>query len=139
MSDLRTSLESNDLKSFERIIANKQNRIQDEPFLMSYFEPLRRRMQEQVLVNLVKPFQSVSITFLASELLLQEVAVLNLLVDMISDSRLNGQIDQMAGIVHMKCPNQVSSILNKQFESLGRYAEGVTGVMHGVSNRVAIQ
>jgi hypothetical protein len=53
MADLRQSLEANDLVRFERILKNKQNRIVDEPFLMTYIQPLRRRMREQVqLINL---------------------------------------------------------------------------------------
>ena len=53
MSDLRLCLESNDLAKFERILKNKQNRIVDEPFLMTYIEPLRRRMREQVINDLI--------------------------------------------------------------------------------------
>jgi hypothetical protein len=49
MSDLRNSLEANDLTRFEKIIRNKQNRIMEESFLMKYIEPLRRRMREQVV------------------------------------------------------------------------------------------
>lgn len=49
MSDLRQSLEANDLARFERTVHNKKNRILDEPFLMRYLEPLRRRMREQVV------------------------------------------------------------------------------------------
>jgi COP9 signalosome complex subunit 2 len=48
MSDLRACLEANDLARFERTVRNKQNRIIDEPFLMTYIQPLRRRMREQV-------------------------------------------------------------------------------------------
>jgi len=48
MSDLRQCLEANDLARFERTIRNKQNKILDEPFLMTYIQPLRRRMREQV-------------------------------------------------------------------------------------------
>jgi hypothetical protein len=44
----RQSLEANDLTRFEKTIQNKRNRILDEPFLMTYIEPLRRRMREQV-------------------------------------------------------------------------------------------
>jgi COP9 signalosome complex subunit 2 len=50
MSDLRQSLEANDLKRFERILKNKNNKILDEPFLMKYIHPLRRRMREQVIL-----------------------------------------------------------------------------------------
>ena len=48
MSDLRTSLDAHDITKFERILGNKHNRIQEEPFIMTYIEPLRRRMREQV-------------------------------------------------------------------------------------------
>lgn len=48
MSDLRQSLEANDLARFERTVNNRKNRILDEPFIMKYLEPLRRRMREQV-------------------------------------------------------------------------------------------
>jgi COP9 signalosome complex subunit 2 len=50
MSDLRQSLEANDLARFERTVNNKKNRICDEPFIMKYLEPLRRRMREQVRI-----------------------------------------------------------------------------------------
>lgn len=53
MSDLRQCLEANDLARFERIIKNKQNKILDEPFLMTYIQPLRRRMREQVYILVV--------------------------------------------------------------------------------------
>jgi COP9 signalosome complex subunit 2 len=48
MSDLRQSLEANDLARFEKTVNNRKNRILDEPFIMKYLEPLRRRMREQV-------------------------------------------------------------------------------------------
>ncbi|KAJ1437765.1 hypothetical protein B484DRAFT_324367, partial [Ochromonadaceae sp. CCMP2298] len=48
MSDLRTCLEANDLPRFERTVKARQNNIMDEPFIMTYIQPLRRRMREQV-------------------------------------------------------------------------------------------
>lgn len=49
MVDLRQALEATDLPKFERVLKDKRNRIQDEPFLVKYIEPLRKRMREQVL------------------------------------------------------------------------------------------
>jgi COP9 signalosome complex subunit 2 len=99
MSDLRQCLEANDLARFERIVRNKQYRIVDEPFLMTYIQPLRRRMREQVLVNLTKPYRKVTIAFIARELCLNEEEVECLLVDMILDNKLVAQIDQIKGHV----------------------------------------
>lgn len=48
MKVLRESLDSKNLTEFERTISNEHNHILDEPFLMTYIEPLRRQMREQV-------------------------------------------------------------------------------------------
>ena len=48
MSELRKSLDENDLSRFEKTLRDKANRILDEPFLMTYIAPLRRRIREQV-------------------------------------------------------------------------------------------
>jgi len=48
MSELRQCLEANDLARFERTLTNPRNRIQNEPYLMSFIHPLRMRMREQV-------------------------------------------------------------------------------------------
>ena len=135
MSELRTSLEANDLKSFEKILANRQNRIADEPFLMMYIEPLRRRMQEQVLGNLLKPFKSATMRFIASELNLHEDMVLELLVDMISDHRLSGNVDLVSGIVNLEYQGHSESVDNKKYAAMGALADGVLGVTGAVVNK----
>ena len=48
MSNLRQSLETNDLVRFEKTISNPNNHIEDEPFILNYIAPLRRRIREQV-------------------------------------------------------------------------------------------
>lgn len=105
MSELRQSLEANDLVRFEKAVKNKRNRIMEEPFLMTYLEPLRRRMHEQVLANLVKPYKRVTLGFLAEELFLTVEQVEKLLVDLIRNEKLNGFIDQSNGWLILSSAN----------------------------------
>ena len=135
MSELRTSLEANDLKSFEKILANRQNRIADEPFLMTYIEPLRRRMQEQVLGNLLKPYKSATLSFVATELNLNEDLVLDLLVDMISDQRLAGQVDQVSGVVSLNYVSTMDAVDRRKYSAMGALAAGVMGITDVVVNK----
>jgi COP9 signalosome complex subunit 2 len=102
MSDLRSSLEANDLEKFEKTLTNKQNKIMDEPFLMTYIEPLRRRMKEQVLVNIVKPYKKLTLQFIAQQLSMTDADAEMLLVDMILDNRLCAYIDQVNGILTLE-------------------------------------
>jgi PCI domain len=47
---------------------NKQNRILEDAFIMQFLEPLKRRMREQVLLAIVKPYRRITIAFMAKEL-----------------------------------------------------------------------
>ncbi|RYH12611.1 hypothetical protein EON65_37785 [archaeon] len=97
MIELRQSLEANDLHKFEKTVKNKRNRILDEPLLQQYLEPLRRRMREHVVANLVRPYERVRLGFIADELSLSAEQVEDLLVDLIRESKLSALIDKPNG------------------------------------------
>lgn len=122
MSDLRQSLESNDLRRFERILHDKKNRIEEEPLLMKYIQPLRRRMHEQVVINLVRPYERVSLDFIAQELLLSVDDIEKLVVDMIVNDKLKGSIDQLRGYIVLANKNNSNAASNAKLESLARWA-----------------
>lgn len=101
MSDLRLSLESNDLPRFERIIGNRQNRILDEPLLMTYIHPLRKRMRQQVLLSITRPYSKVTLSFISKELFITEEEAEKMVVDMILDGELVALIDQTKGHIQL--------------------------------------
>lgn len=109
MSDLRQSLEANDLARFERTVNNKKNRISDEPFIMKYLEPLRRRMREQVLINMLRPYQRVTLKYIGQELNLSQTEVEILLIDLISSNKLKALLDQPEGLLLLE-NNQISAV-----------------------------
>lgn len=124
MSDLRESLEASDLARFERTILNKQNRILDEPFLMTYIQPLRRRMREQVLLNLTRPFHKLALSFIATELKICPEDVQSLLVDLILDNKLDARIDQLNGCLVMT-DRAAASVKTREMESIERWASSL--------------
>lgn len=63
--DLRMAYEGNDLAKFERTLHDKRNRITDDPFVMTYLDPLRRRIRESVLLHLTRPYKKITMTFMA--------------------------------------------------------------------------
>jgi COP9 signalosome complex subunit 2 len=136
MKKLREALEANDLKKFEKILKNKQNRIADEPFLMKYIEPLRVQMHKLVLLNLTKPYQKVKLEFLAKELSLSEDEVENLLVSMVLDEKLHAQIDQVSGTVLLGGVGESKSSL-KKLDLLSKWADRLTSVNDSMGNRIS--
>merc|ERR1711977_453603 len=95
MRRLRVSYDANDLRAFETTLTDKRNNIQTDPSLMEYVDPLRRRMREQVLLALVKPYRRVKLDFLAGKLQLSEDDVEQIVVAMILDDRIQGEVDML--------------------------------------------
>ena len=135
MSELRDSLESNDLSRFERILKNKSNRILDEPFLMRYIEPLRRRMQEQAVLNAVKPFSKVTLQFLVDRLNLTVEEIERILVDLILDEKLDGLIDQSSS--HVSINPAKRDIHAEKRKHIADWIANLNSTNQDIDNRLA--
>lgn len=133
MSDLRQSLEANDLSRFERVLQNKQNHICDEPIIMTYIAPLRRRMREQVLLSLTRPYKKATLQFLAKELSLSVPELESLLVDLILDGQLSAQIDQIQAHVVLGGGRETTAV--KKMKAIGKWAENLVALHEGYSNK----
>ncbi|CAN0453370.1 unnamed protein product, partial [Discosporangium mesarthrocarpum] len=109
MMNLRMAYEGNDLGKFERTLHDRRARIMDDPFVMSYIGPLRRRMRESVLLHLCRPYQKITLRFMAGELNLNMEEVESLLIDLILDQRMNGKIDQINGYLLLEGGKETST------------------------------
>jgi COP9 signalosome complex subunit 2 len=134
MQNLRAAYDSNDLLSFERTLSDKTNQILADPFIMSYVEPLRRRMREQVLLALVRPYRRIRISFVADELRLSTEEVELLLVDMILDKRIYGKIDQINGFLLLG--GESNSITSKKYEALDKWTATLESLASNLSSKV---
>ena len=74
MVQLRTAYEMKDVKQFEKLLATRQNRILEDPFIMTYLEPLLRNIRAQVLMQLVTPYHRIRLDFIAAEVRLRPEA-----------------------------------------------------------------
>jgi COP9 signalosome complex subunit 2 len=64
--NLRTSFENNDINQIQKILADKDNHILDDPFISQYLDDLLRGIRLNVLIAKVKPYKSISIEYLAT-------------------------------------------------------------------------
>lgn len=103
MTELIDACERNDIKQFDRVLKDKKNRksIMEDKFLYTHLEPLIRRVRKQVIEVLVKPYTTIRFKFIAKELQITEEEAESLVVGMILDKQLNGQIDQINGLLRM--------------------------------------
>ena len=66
-----------------------------DPFIRTYIDDVLRNVRTQFLIKLIKPFTSIEIKFISKQLSIPEEDVEELLVGLILDKRISGQIDQV--------------------------------------------
>ncbi|GAB5037608.1 proteasome component region pci domain-containing protein, partial [Nannochloropsis oceanica] len=128
MMELRIAYDANDLPRFEKALQHKPNHILDDSFMAVYIEELRRRMREQVLLSIAQPYAKMTLTWAAKELRLTPEEIESLLVDLILDKRIKGQIDQIDGYLLLRPEGGSSST---KHGALSRWADTLHSVTGG--------
>lgn len=101
MMQLRTAYESNDIDEIQRILNDKTANILSDPFIANYLDELLRSVRLNILQVKIKPYKSVRIQFLASELHIQETQVLSLLIELLIEGKVQGKIDEIEGYLEV--------------------------------------
>lgn len=86
-------------------------------------------------MNLTRPYQKVTLKFLAEELSLTVEYVESLLVDMILDERVAAHIDQIKGYVTLGRDRE--SVEIKTLKSLSKWADILGNVTDGIADRTS--
>jgi COP9 signalosome complex subunit 2 len=103
MTNLVQAFHNNEIQKFERILRQNQGRIMEDEFVREHVEDLLRTIRTQVLRRVIRPYTRISLSAIARELNDIPVAdVENLLVGLILDGTLDGQIDQVSGVLLKK-------------------------------------
>lgn len=102
MTNLVQAFQNNDIHTFERILKNKRQ-IMDDTFIREHIQDLLRTIRTQVLRRVIRPYTRISLQAISSELNNIPLSdVENLLVGLILDGSLDGRIDQVSGVLLKK-------------------------------------
>eukprot|EP01112_Ceratiomyxa_fruticulosa_P011792 TRINITY_DN3231_c0_g1_i1.p1 TRINITY_DN3231_c0_g1~~TRINITY_DN3231_c0_g1_i1.p1 ORF type:complete len:455 (-),score=119.55 TRINITY_DN3231_c0_g1_i1:3-1367(-) len=102
MTNLVSAYELNDIIQFEKILRDNRKTITEEPFIRMYIEDLLRNIRTQVLLKLLEPYTRIRIPFISKELNIPATEVESLLVALILDNKIRGQIDQINQELHLE-------------------------------------
>ncbi|KAG2203382.1 hypothetical protein INT47_010080 [Mucor saturninus] len=95
MTNLVSAYQKKEINEFEHILKVNQSSIMGDPFIRAYIDDVLRNIRTQVLIKLIKPYTSIEITFISKQLNIPTDDVEELLVGLILDERISGQIDQV--------------------------------------------
>lgn len=104
MTNLVQAFHNDDVKKFERILQKNEGRIMDDEFVRDHVADLLRTIRTQVILRSIGPYTRIRLARIAKDLNDIPVEdVESLLVSLILNGRLEGQIDQVNGIFVKAC------------------------------------
>ena len=86
-------------------MADPESHILDDPFISQYLDDLLRNIRLNVLMAKVKPYRSVSLDYLATQLNVNRDEIRSLLSELILEEKVNGEIDQVKGYLELNSSN----------------------------------
>jgi COP9 signalosome complex subunit 2 len=95
MSDLLDTYQLKDITRFEKILKDNKKVIMGDAFIAQFVNPVLREIRTQVLLQLIQPYTRVTLPFIAKRLNIAVNEVQELLVFLILDNKIEGQIDQI--------------------------------------------
>ncbi|KAG6883700.1 hypothetical protein C0992_008068, partial [Termitomyces sp. T32_za158] len=144
MTDLVDAYQRREVHSAEKIlkgmqsIPNNRSTIMDDPFIRAYIGELLRSLRTQYLIDLIKPYTRLELSFLGKQLNVEIEEVEELLVGLILEGKVEGRIDQVGMRLEL---DRKQSLEKKRYAALSKWTEALEGV-HGAvvgktsSNRV---
>jgi COP9 signalosome complex subunit 2 len=125
MTDLVDAYQRRDVHSAEKLLRDSGKTIMDDPFIRSYIGELLRSLRTQYLIDLIKPYTRLELSFLAKQLNVETDEVEELLVGLILEGKVEGRIDQVA----MRLELDRKQVLEKRrYNSLDKWTDVLENV-----------
>jgi len=102
MADLLDAYQHKEINRFEKILKESKKVITGDPFIAQFVNPVLREMRTQVLLQLIQPYTRVTIPFISKKLNVPTAEVQDLLVFLILDNKIEGQIDQINQLLQVE-------------------------------------
>jgi COP9 signalosome complex subunit 2 len=113
---------------------DNRSTIMDDAFIRSYIGELLKSLRTQYLIDLIKPYTRLELSFLARQVNVALDEVEELLIGLILEGRVEGRIDQ----VNMRLElDRKQSLEKKRYAALERWASVLEGVHGTVAGKLA--
>ena len=119
MGQLKNAIEKNDIKTVQRIVADKELDLLGDPFIALYLEDLLRTVRLTALVSLVAPYKTVKLDFLARKMNVDVQHIRSLLSELILEERIEGQIDQVRNVLELASSDTIVADKHRAMSAWG--------------------
>jgi len=127
MTDLVDAYQRREVHTAEKILRENRATIMDDAFIRLYIGELLRSLRTQYLIDLIKPYTRLELSFLAQQLNVDKDEVEELLIGLILDGKVEGRIDQVTMRLEL---DKQQSLEKRRYAALERWTEALETV-HG--------
>ncbi|KAJ2923605.1 hypothetical protein H1R20_g13487, partial [Candolleomyces eurysporus] len=135
MTDLVDAYQRREVHSAEKILKDNRATIMDDPFIRAYIGELLRSLRTQYLIDLIKPYTRLELSFLAKQLGVDIQEVEELLIGLILENKVEGRIDQVGMRLEL---DRQQSLEKKRYAALSKWTEALEGVHAAVVGKTAV-
>ncbi|KAI0715089.1 PCI-domain-containing protein [Earliella scabrosa] len=125
MTDLVDAYQRREVHAAEKILRDNKATIMDDSFIRSYIGELLRSLRTQYLIDLIKPYTRLELTFLAKQLNVDTEEVEELLIGLILEGRIEGRIDQVAMRLELESKH---SLQKKRYSALDKWTTALESI-----------
>jgi COP9 signalosome complex subunit 2 len=95
MTDLVDAYQRREVHTAEKILRDNRATIMDDNFIRGYIGDLLQSLRTQYLIDLIRPYTRLELSFLAKQLNVDKAEVEELLIGLILEGKVEGRIDQV--------------------------------------------
>jgi COP9 signalosome complex subunit 2 len=101
MTNLVTAYQQKDIPLFQKILQRDAKDILSDPFIRTYIDTILRSIRNQVIIQIIRPYKRIELSFLAGKVGVTTEEVEELLRLLILDHKLgrNGKVDRVGGLL----------------------------------------
>ncbi|KIM88750.1 hypothetical protein PILCRDRAFT_2939 [Piloderma croceum F 1598] len=127
MTDLVDAYQRREVHSAEKILKDNRSTIMDDNFIRSYIGDLLRSLRTYYLIDLIKPYTRLELSFLAKQLNVEIHEVEDLLIGLILEGKVDGRIDQVGMRLEL---DRKQNLEKRRYAALEKWTEALESV-HG--------
>ena len=139
MTNLVNAYQQKDIPLFQKILQRDAKDILSDPFIRTYIDTILRSIRNQVIVQVIRPYKRIELSFLAGKVGVTDDEVEELLRLLILDRKLgrSGKVDRVKKLlVFAELEGEEDEI--ERFEVLDRWAKSVDELWAKVVDSAAL-
>ncbi|KAH8119966.1 PCI-domain-containing protein [Phellopilus nigrolimitatus] len=134
MTDLVDAYQRREVHAAERILHDNQATIMNDPFIASYIGDLLRSLRTSYLIDLIRPYTRLELTFLARQLNVNRDEVEEMLIDLILEGKVEGRIDQVGMRLEL---DRKQNLEKRRYEALTKWTDAVESIYSAVTQKAS--